>query len=292
MTERFATIGLERLIKPCSVDDFLYRGGAAKLQVSHGPLSRFPELQQVPELFDVRLLAAAYDEPVAVWFPERWFLTREHRQSYSQLFQPASALKLWRMGATIIFHHVHHYLPKVRAFIDRLERELGVTTPFRPSDFNVFASGPGAGALPHFDPEHNFAIHLEGHKRWWMTENTALKNPKGTLFLGGEAGEAFLWKTLEKQPRKKWFGKTRVVDMRPGSTMYFPSGYWHRTASPKPSAHLVMAVHPRNWGDVIEAKVRAKLPADLSLSPDARRALATQFDSIAGSLSAEELLEP
>lgn len=292
-SEDAETIGLERLIRPATLKDFREGDAWRYPQLSRGPLARFPELLAHPELFDLSRLAAVYNDPIPVWLPERWMKDVAHRRLYGTFFQPESALRLHRLGATLFFPHVERFLPALRPLLARLERDLGVIDVKTQSVFNVFASAPGAGAVAHFDPEINFAVHLKGRKRWWISENTHIKFPPSSF--GVIDTDAAIGPDLKAawgaRPRPKRLpGKPMVVDIDEGSTLYFPAGCWHKTQTLEDSIHIVLAIWPKSWIGLISDRLRAQFPPKVSCESAQADRLVDQVAERAVALRAADLV--
>ena len=291
--EDVATIGLERLIRPATLRDFREGDAWRHPQLSRGSLARFPELLAIPELFDLSRLAAVYNDPIPVWLPERWMKDVTHRGLYGTFFQPESALRLHRLGATLFFHHVERFLPSLRPLLARLERDLGVVDLKTKSVFNVFASAPGAGAVAHFDPEFNFAVQLKGRKRWWISENTHIKFPPSSFGLVDTDATIspdvkIAW-GAKPRPRRLP-GKPMVIDVDEGSALYFPAGCWHKTKTLEESIHIVLAIWPKSWIGLISDRLRERFPERVSCEPAQAERLIDHVAERVGELRAGDLV--
>ncbi|WP_050434055.1 JmjC domain-containing protein [Chondromyces crocatus] len=285
---------MERLIRPASLDDFREGDAWRYPQLDRGPLTRFPELLAIPELFDLSRLAAVYNEPVPVWMPARWLKSAAHRGLYGTFFEPESALRLHRLGATLFFPNVERFLPVVRPLLARLERDLGVVEVHKKSVFNVFASAPGAGAVAHFDPEINFAVQLKGKKRWWISDNTQIQfAPSAYSVIDTDATMSpalrIAWGSAPRPKRLP--GKPRVIDVDEGSALYFPAGCWHKTKTLEESIHVVLAIWPKSWLGVLSSRLRASFPQRVGGTPVQAARLSERVAERIAALRAEELVD-
>lgn len=116
---------------------------------------------------------------------------------------------------------------------------------------NGFASLPGPGLPWHWDAQEVFIVQVQGRKRWQLAPNDCVD-----------------WPTLNGMPTdqpprelamqlKDPVGPIRApsiwqeIEMRPGSVMFMPRGYWHRVAdNVDASLHLVLQVRMPNWRDL------------------------------------------
>lgn len=116
---------------------------------------------------------------------------------------------------------------------------------------NAFASLPGPGLPWHWDAQEVFVVQLHGRKRWhvaaniyvdWPTVNgMPSEQPPPELAVQLKDPAAPIHAPLEWQE----------IEMRPGSVMFMPRGYWHRVAENlEPSVHLVLQVRMPNWRDL------------------------------------------
>ncbi|MFL5343418.1 MAG: JmjC domain-containing protein [Hyalangium sp.] len=298
------TISLARLIKPLSVKQFMTEVWPHRIHVSHGAMDRFPELLRIPELQNLEALVRAYPERIPVWFPKDSMRDEQGRTSYGTYFDPRDALNLYGVGATLFFQKLDTYVPQIRAMARRLEEDLGF--PPGKTFCSGFASRRSAGALPHFDPELNFAVQLRGSKRWRLALNEHVSWPPAGYGVIDKTVPETLRAALKQDLPKEMPENVQTVELRPGSVLFFPPGAWHATESGEESFHIVFGIWPHSWADLVLRHLRTRLmaqeawrePAAGMLGPRSQRKQASQhlagllreLPEVLGSLQVEELL--
>jgi hypothetical protein len=97
----------------------------------------------------------------------------------------------------------------------------------------VFAGITGSGSPKHCDSKDNFAFQLVGKKRWLIAPNHDVPNALANVWPWADDGP----KPLRKDEHYT------VVVMKPGSVLFFPRGYWHKTfVEEGPSLSLTVGV--------------------------------------------------
>lgn len=149
--------------------------------------------------------------------------------------------------ATVVVRGVEHLIPQVAELLDKLERETGTLT--RRKNCLAFFSTKGKRSLMHYDGGENFTIHLSGKKRWKIAPNREA-HPPSSYTVGSEIVPADLKKMVSRFPKKMPKDHAQV-DMRAGSVMYLPQGFWHETVTLEDSAHLTFCLFTKSWSDLI-----------------------------------------
>ena len=168
-------------------------------------------------------------------------------------------------GATLRGSHIEHYLPRVRAFCQCLERALQMAMRV-----NVYATPPfSQGFGPHFDLDDIFVVQVAGEKSWILhTEYAAQEEaPNGDMPFDPMRHQAH--------------GSPDCLRLGVGDVLYLPRGFMHeaRTGS-SGSIHLTFAAIGTKLSELVQQMVRALAVTDARL----RRTLPVQ------GLSHEELL--
>lgn len=157
-------------------------------------------------------------------------------------------LEIYRApAATVLVRGVEHLIPEVSDLLNELEREAG--TPTRRKNCLAFFSSKGKSAQMHYDGGHNFMIHLAGKKRWRIAPNREVHPPLYHI-VGSASVPAKLERMAGSFPKKMPKDHTQI-DMRPGSFLYLPQGYWHETTTLEDSAHLTFCLFTKSWSDLI-----------------------------------------
>jgi hypothetical protein len=133
-------------------------------------------------------------------------------------------------GATIVLQGLHRYWPPLTRLVRDLEVALG-----HPCQVNAYITPPGSqGFARHSDTHDVFVLQSFGAKSWRI------------------------W------PPGEHDGDGHEVDLRPGSTLYLPTGTPHAARTQETiSGHLTIGIQPQTWRGALTAAM-SKLLADLS----------------------------
>jgi hypothetical protein len=191
--------------------------------------------------------------------------------------------------------------PELAAFLDALSDRLEVG---RGGFAKLYASPPGAGFAPHFDPDHVFVLQLRGQKRWWFGDTPAL--PFATC--GGKVLEGAAVHTFPRDgqpvvaddgapiPAPSREGLLDVL-LCPGDVLYLPPGTWHETQAQQESVAVSLSPPRVTTSQVLLSTIQAALDrvegfrADVLPHPDERVAgavadsVARQLGSACGALA-------
>ena len=238
--EDFVRLGA--LTAPLSVPEFLQRRWPQEFHVSHAPAPALAPLLDQSELRNVQALCSA---------PRRGTLrvdyTREER--VSEFDVPVErAVSLFAAGCTI-------YLTDLRTGQSRLwSKSLDATLGLIPgtATINAFTSMPGKGLAWHWDAQELFIVQVRGRKLWHVAPNHVVEWPtvNGSPQQDPARGELSFQVKNPAAPiaaPERWTS----IEMRPGSVMFLPRGYWHRAENIDESLHLVLQVRMPCWRDVL-----------------------------------------
>ncbi len=169
-------------------------------------------------------------------------------------------LALFDGGATIVFQGLQRYWEPLRQLVRGLEEELG-----HPCQANAYLTPPGSqGFALHSDTHDVFTFQTYGTKQWEVHDAD---------------------------------GAHQVL-MKPGTSMYLPTGTPHmaRTGEGVASLHVTVGINQVVWADILKDVVtrlidadpaqQDRLPAAPFASPDAlAEALANRLQELAGQLT-------
>ena len=188
-------------------------------------------------------------------------------------------------------------MPATHPALRRLEVELGLAPGAARAA--VFASPPGEGLGVHFDSYAVISIQLQGSKRFYFAPVPELPSPVGGQFAPGtEPFDDLYAQAAEGFPAPD-MGAFACADMKAGSALFLPRGYWHHTELDNDSLSVSIALSAPSAADVVLSQLRLLLlqdPGWRALLPgDARSVsrLATlmgQLPQVTRQLSAEEVL--
>lgn len=202
--------GMNSLFPDVSVEGFI----SAHLLPSvprcyHGPLERIALSEAVSEE-TLPALLSRHDFITGV------FRGRDGVLRYVHNLGGSGAAAVLESGATILFQKGE---PFVRELSRALPRELGF--PHALVSCSAFLALAGGGSPWHSDTFDNFVIQVMGEKRWWITPNHR-----------GRYAMHNIWPSVDESFAAA--PDTEVADaqeltLRPGSVLYLPRNYWHRT---------------------------------------------------------------
>lgn len=96
----------------------------------------------------------------------------------------------------------------------------------------VYATPDGKGTAAHFDQNINFVLQLQGTKTWWLAPNTHVENPTQRFTIGQPLDPelaSYVEREMPSEMPGLLEGNCLKVVLRPGSMLFVPRGYWHRT---------------------------------------------------------------
>lgn len=254
-----------RLARLFEADDFLERSWPGRHRVFHGPLERLGSLAELPPLEE---LLELYPDPIRVALPDK-------RDEHSSVKVDAQRAQLLHgEGLALILDQVERVLPPVRIWLDALRVELGLPLRCDPRSI-VYASPAGAGNSAHFDANANFVVQLKGMKRWRIAPNTHVPNPTDRWAMNeAELSEELAGYVTGPLPTKLP-ADAETFELKPGSVLFVPRGYWHQTEAFEDTLALNFTFGQPTWADLALTTLRARL-----LEDPAWRELATGLVSL------------
>ena len=223
--------------------------------VSHGELDRLGPLSTLPELATLEMLLASYRDRVRVALPDK-------RDEHSSLqLESSAAAALHGQGMALILNGVERFLPLVQEWLTALRLELGLPPGCEPRSI-IYVTPSGAGNSPHFDANANFVVQLRGTKRWHIARNTHVPDPTDRWAMNeGPLPEELRGYALTPLP-SELPADTEVIDLKPGSVLFVPRGYWHSTEADEDTLALNFTFGQPTWADVVLGQLREKLLKD------------------------------
>lgn len=214
--------GLQPLIAPMSVDEFVhdYRGKRAFLV--EGERGRFGDLcgwSDISHLLNHGGLR----------FPDAKFVLDKQPLGPETLQHADHWLK---QGATLIVNSIQKLDPVIGHFGESLGRDMNA-----PININCYVSWPSKqGFDKHYDRHDVFILHLEGTKTWKVFE------PTRPFPLD-----------LDQRPKEEPPEQEPYLEgtLRPGDLMYIPRGHWHYAVADSPSIHLTVGQSSRSGIDFL-----------------------------------------
>lgn len=149
-----------------------------------------------------------------------------------------AAVERFRAGTMMDLRHVQTWIPAVRAWLDELAAELGLSGVEHGGYCHAFVCPAGSGVPKHFDNRDVIVVQLVGRKRWELADNPALVHPLAAHVVGGPVHALNRHAPAEAlaAPALPASAVTHVLE--PGAALFVPRGTWHRTHALEASLSL------------------------------------------------------
>jgi len=222
---------LAAMLAPVPVPDFIAQHWPENPIEVHGALDRLPPMLRDPAFASAAELARRYSGRL-----------RFTHGGSDQMVEvgDASTATLLDMGLTVHFVDLDACVPKARGFARQLEAELGLHEGS--VSVSAFAAARDNGLPRHYDAAELISVQLVGRKRFHYAPVREIKWPCGNQY----APKASPFDELYPQatggfpePDDATF---TMADMRPGSVLFVPRGYWHYTSASENSLSVSIAI--------------------------------------------------
>jgi ribosomal protein L16 Arg81 hydroxylase len=185
---------------------------------------------------------------------------------------PREAAAFYEHGISVNLEGFDSAVPEVSAVLDRLAEELGI--PRKYCFCSAFVSPKGSGLPLHFDSKDVVVLQVAGRKRWTVAQNSSISDPVVNHTAGGAYSSRHMRQYAEEVASVTPPEELQIVDMRPGSTLYLPRGYWHGTNADEESISLSFGFAAPSWAAVFVDRLQ-----DALLLSDHWRAPAVRMSS-------------
>ena len=248
-------IGLEPLIAPHSREEFLAGGWPHVPVAVHGLSDSIHSLREILFLKSLAAMLASWPHTIQAHLPD----AKDESSSVDVNARDAEKLFANKMG--LLFNNVERISPLLVAWIAKLSRELGLPA----STYGrclVYATPDGQGTATHFDQNINFVLQLHGTKTWWLAENSNFENPTHRHTLG-QPLDPELATYQHGEVVRAMPDTARKIVLKPGSMLFVPRGFWHRTEAAGDALALNFTFSQPTWIDLFVLALRSRL----TLSP-------------------------
>jgi len=195
---------------------------------------------------------------------------------------PADAKKKFEEKLGLLFNDVQNISPVLKEWLAQIAADLGLPQSTY-ARCMVYATPDGKGTTAHFDQNINFVLQLHGTKTWWLAPNTTFTNPTERFVIGQPVDPELASYAMEEPPATMPEPQQKVV-LKPGSMLFVPRGYWHRTEAAGEALALNFTFSQPTWVDLLLLALRSRL----TLSPQWRELAAVKnpakFDSLLAEL--------
>jgi 50S ribosomal protein L16 3-hydroxylase len=235
-----------------------------QLLVEHGPVERFGfDLQAFADV-ERFILSAPPQPPLTV------YLNNQATGPRQTLADPRRAVNYYRAGSTISIES--GVVPRSYEIGSALARALGqhVAEPA------TILSPVGEAVPAHFDGGDVFVLMIKGRKQWTIAPNqTPFTNYSYFPAFGGAGNRggvehfeldtsnpATLFYRVDNPPTRMPVEGSQTVVLEPGSVVFLPNGWWHKTECLEPSISYSYRVGRKVLGDVLVRAIAEKLSRD------------------------------
>ena len=243
---------------PGEAAQFLHSAWPNQLFQMHGQEERLQAFTSLPFLGSLDALLNFWPHSVSVHLPD--------------LADEASAIEVTSRHAkkcfdnkmSLLFNEVQRISPSLNQCLQEIKLTLGMPAMTH-ARCMVYATPDGKGTAAHFDQNVNFVFQLTGTKKWWLAPNREVASPTQRHTLG-TAVDPELESYLD-QPLPQLFPKEATsVILKPGSVLFIPQGYYHRTEAEGAALSLNFTFSQPNYVDLFTTALRSRL----LLSPEWR----------------------
>ncbi|MCK5360156.1 MAG: hypothetical protein KAJ95_05985 [Gammaproteobacteria bacterium] len=251
--------GLEHILHPISVDDFVDNYQGEKALYIPGKEGKFPDLFDWEQINDQINFSRPSRESIRLIFEKQPLDSR----------QLANLAEWMVKGATLVINSVQQIDPVVSRFATSLGNDMNAGI-----NINCYASYPSKqGFDNHYDGHDVFIIQTSGKKAWKVFEPTRKYPLDIDNIPKGEPPESDPY--LE-------------CDMGVGDVLYIPRGHWHYALASEPSIHLTVSNNQRCGIDFLLWMAEQLRNNDEFLRKDFP---VTQLDLLGGNRSSKAFLE-
>ncbi len=262
-------IGLSGLFANTNKQDFLSGSWPHEPVVVHGLGEGVATLTCLPFLASLDALLNAWPNLVQAHLPGI------ADESSAIDVTPKDARTLFENKMALLFNNVQTISPVLENWLKALRADLGLPTSTHARCI-VYATPDGKGTATHFDQNVNFVLQLHGTKTWWLASNTSIENPTQRFTIGQPIDPELATYAYEEMPAEMPPEQRKFV-LKPGSLLFVPRGFWHRTEAEGEALALNFTFNQPTWIDLFTLALRSRL----SLSP-AWRDLADGVTSLDG----------
>jgi 50S ribosomal protein L16 3-hydroxylase len=254
----FMNSGLAALLHPRTTSDFFAEYEKNEPFVVHHPKEALTSLRGLDFLASLENLLKAWPYPIQAHLPDK----RDESSSIDT--NPKDARKLFANGMGLLFNEAHRLSPVLQTWLHKIRSDLGISAQTY-SRCLIYATPDGKGTAPHFDQNINFVLQIHGTKIWRLAPNKHVTNPLTRHTMGSEP-DAEMAGYLEEELPTQMPKSAQTIELKPGSLLFVPRGYWHSTEAKGEALALNFTFTAPTWIDLFTTALRSRL----ALSPEWR----------------------
>lgn len=167
------------------------------------------------------------------------------------------AQKLFDNKMGLLFNNAHSISPVLMNWLTQLRRDLGLSAQTHGRCL-IYATPAQGGTAPHFDQNINFVLQLSGQKKWWLAQNQHIQNPTVRHTMGLPV-DPELKIYLDSEMPTQMPPDAKVIELKAGSLLFVPRGYWHSTHAEKESLSLNFTFTEPTWIDLFTMALKTRL---------------------------------
>lgn len=243
-------IQLTDLITPHSREQFLELFKLDRpFVVHHGPTHE--TLRKIESLSSLERLINSWPKEISAHLPDV-------RDEVSSITTSAKdAMKLFQNGMGLLFNEAQFLSPVLSESLETIRKDLGLSAHTYGRCL-LYATPDGKGTAPHFDQNINFVYQLHGTKVWKLSPNTHVEHPLTRHTIGQVTDPEI--ESYQRAPMPETMPTPSLtVELRPGSVLYVPRGYWHSTEAIGEALALNFTYTAPTWIDLFTAALRSRL---------------------------------
>lgn len=250
--------GLGALIHPHIAEDFFTAYEKNEPFVVHHPKEALTSLRGLEFLSSLENLLNMWPHSIQAHLPD----LRDESSSVDT--NPKDAKKLFQNGMGLLFNEAHRISPLLQSWLEKIRADLGISTQTY-SRCLIYATPNGKGTAAHFDQNINFVLQIHGTKIWQLAPNEHVANPLTRHTMGTKV-DAEMAGYLEEELPLSMPKSAQTIELKPGSMLFVPRGYWHSTEAQGEALALNFTFTAPTWIDLFTTALRSRLV----LSPEWR----------------------
>ena len=243
--------GLQALLGRMSFERFLRDYWPTTPMSVHANPKRLHGFIDIPEFASIESMLQIPCEGISVQNRWRKIIVNQETHNCSELYE-------W--GYQIYMKEIRPKSKRFEHWLTRLEADLGLPKSLILP--NLFFCKKGSNAVPpwHFDPQEGFTVQIRGIKRWFIAENQHIANAPFNYKLGDNMNQFQRDCFPNGVPRR--LRNVQTIDVKPGTTIFFPRGAWHTTRPTGDSVHLDLMIPIPNWQVLVGDAIADSLARD------------------------------
>ena len=250
--------GLAALIHPHSIEEFLNSYDLNAPFVVHQNFEHMKAIRDLPFLKSLETLLKSWPSTIQAHLPD----VRDESSSIDT--NTLDAQKLFNNGMGLLFNEAQNISPLLVEWLEEIKKDLGLSQMTYARSL-IYATPDGKGTAVHFDQNINFVYQLHGTKVWHMAPNPDLINPL-TRHTMGTIPDPEMMGYLEAPLPTSMPKNVETYELRAGSVLFVPRGYWHSTEAEGDALALNFTFTAPTWLDLFTAALRSRL----AMSPEWR----------------------